>query len=189
MATGDGRADRPAERRGADERSDDAWNAEARDETPTERLDRNWTELLQELRVVQTGVQLLTGFLLTLPFQQQFAKLSDRDRTVYLCTVAAAVASTCFLIAPVALHRMLFRQHARGVTVAVAHRLAVTGLALFAAAMVGVVLLIFDVVASRAAGVIGAVAVLVLVTSLWLLLPLHLRRSDPGGRSASQNRP
>ena len=84
---------------------DDGWNEQARDETPMQRLDRNWADLLQELRVVQTGVQLLTGFLLTLPFQARFEQLSAYERAVYLITVALSVAATGFLIAPVSLHR------------------------------------------------------------------------------------
>jgi len=159
-------------------RADDAWDAEERHETPTERLDRNWTELLQELRVVQTGVQLLTGFLLTLPFQNRFSQLSAGKQDIYLVTMVAAVVATCFLIAPVALHRMLFRRHARRITVEVAHRLAVAGLVLFGAATVGVVLLIFQVVRSVPAGVAAAAAVLVLLALLWLALPLYLRQSD-----------
>jgi Family of unknown function (DUF6328) len=162
----------------ARKRADDDWDAEERHETPTERLDRNWTELLQELRVVQTGVQLLTGFLLTLPFQQKFSQLSPGKQDIYLVTVIAAVAATCFLIAPVALHRTLFRQHARRVTVDVAHRLAVAGIVLFAAATVGVVLLIFEVVRSVPAGVVAAVGVLLLIVVLWLVLPLSLRQSE-----------
>ena len=71
--------------------SDAEWDRDQRNETPTERLDRNWTDLLQELRVVQTGVQLLTGFLLTLPFQQRFAELTTFGRVLYLVTVAASV--------------------------------------------------------------------------------------------------
>ncbi|MDT0264450.1 DUF6328 family protein [Jatrophihabitans sp. DSM 44399] len=71
---------------------DDSWDQQARHETPTERLDRNWTDLLQELRVVQTGVQLLTGFLLTLPFQARFEKLSTFQQDVYLITVGCSVA-------------------------------------------------------------------------------------------------
>ena len=78
-----------------------------------QRLDRNWADLLQELRVVQTGVQLLTGFLLTLPFQARFEQLSGYERTIYLVTVTLSVAATGFLIAPVSLHRILFRRHAR----------------------------------------------------------------------------
>src|SRR3954467_14665897 len=108
------------------ERSEDR-NQQERDETPTERLDRNWNDLLQELRVVQTGVQLLTGFLLTLPFQQRFASLNSTERGIYLADVSAAVCSTALLIAPVALHRLLFRQHARAEQVSIAHRLAMAG--------------------------------------------------------------
>src|SRR4051795_12144025 len=84
--------------------------ASGRDETELERLDRNWTDLLQELRVVQTGVQLLTGFLLTLPFQNRFVLLESYQRTAYLATVACAIGATGFLIAPVSLHRLLFRR-------------------------------------------------------------------------------
>ena len=80
--------------RGSGSGSDEAWNESERHETPTERLDRNWGDLLQELRVVQTGVQLLTGFLLTLPFQQRFSTLSDAERGVYLFAVAASVIAT-----------------------------------------------------------------------------------------------
>lgn len=158
---------------------DENWDSQQRHETPTERLDRNWTDLLQELRVVQTGVQLLTGFLLTLPFQARFAQLSRGQQDVYLVTVMLAVAATSFLIAPVALHRLLFRRHARRVTVATAHRLALTGVTLFGLATVGVVLLVFDVVRGGGAGVAAAVAVLALLLVLWLILPLLLRKAEP----------
>src|SRR3954468_4193170 len=108
-----------------------------RGETPLQRLDRNWADLLQELRVVQTGVQLLTGFLLTLPFQSRFEQLSELQQAIYLATVSFSVASTGFLIAPVSLHRILFRQHARHVMVAISHRLALIGLGLLGVAIVG----------------------------------------------------
>jgi hypothetical protein len=162
---------------------DDGWNKQVRDETPLQRLDRNWADLLQELRVVQTGVQLLTGFLLTLPFQARFEQLSGYERTVYLFTVALSVAATGFLIAPVSLHRMLFRRHAREITVTVSHRLAIVGLVLLGAAIVGVVLLIFDVVAGTAAGIVAAVAALVLLVSLWAGVPWVVGRSDTALRS------
>src|SRR4051794_21364744 len=158
-------------------RADDAWDAGERHETPTERLDRNWGDLLQELRVVQTGVQLLTGFLLTLPFQNRFSQLSSGKQDIYLFTTLAAVAATCFLIAPVALHRTLFRQHARRITVDVAHRLAENGMGVFAAGPVGVALLIFQVVRSVSTGIIAASGVLVLLIALWLVLRMSLRRS------------
>src|SRR3954453_19461469 len=112
------------------EATEEDQHQDDRDETPTERLDRNWTDLLQELRVVQTGVQLLTGFLLTLPFQARFATLTQAQKNIYLATVTAAVISTCFLIAPVSLHRLLFRRHARAATVNVSHRLAILGMAM-----------------------------------------------------------
>ena len=152
---------------GDNELRDDGWNEQARDETPMQRLDRNWADLLQELRVVQTGVQLLTGFLLTLPFQARFEQLSGYERTIYLITVALSVAATGFLIAPVSLHRILFRRHARELMVTVSHRLAIVGLTLLGAAIVGVVLLIFDVVAGTAIGLVAAVAAFVLLVSLW----------------------
>ncbi len=148
---------------------------EQRGETPLQRLDRNWADLLQELRVVQTGVQLLTGFLLTLPFQARFDQLSPSGRTVYLVTVSLAVIATGFLIAPVSLHRLLFRRHARAETVEVAHRLAQTGIAFLAMAMVGVVLLIFDVVVGRGAAVLAGLLTAVLLAVLWVLLPLRVR--------------
>jgi hypothetical protein len=157
---------------------DDVWNEQARDETPMQRLDRNWADLLQELRVVQTGVQLLTGFLLTLPFQARFGQLSGYEQTIYLITVALAVAATGFLIAPVSLHRTLFRRHARELMVTVSHRLALVGLTLLGAAIVGVVLLIFDVVAGTAIGLVAAVAAFVLLVSLWICLPWIARAGD-----------
>ncbi|MFZ2176577.1 MAG: DUF6328 family protein, partial [Rhodococcus sp. (in: high G+C Gram-positive bacteria)] len=108
---------------------DEEWNYRARHETETQRLDRNWSGLLQELRVVQTGVQLLTGFLLTLPFQQRFADLTDFEVPVYLVTVALSVTSTMLLVAPAGFHRVLFRQHALPVLVSTSHKLAVGGVA------------------------------------------------------------
>jgi len=97
--------------------------------------------------------------------------------------VALSVAASGFLIAPVGLHRMLFRQHARELMVTVSHRLAIVGLVLLGAAMVGVVLLIFDVVAGTAAGIIAAAAALVLLVSLWAGVPWVVGRSDTALRS------
>ncbi len=147
----------------------------SRHETGIEQLDRNWADLLQELRVAQTGVQLLTGFLLTLPFQERFATLSDFQEDVYLVTVATSIASVAFLIAPVSLHRMLFRRYARRVTVAAAHRLAVVGLLLLGCAIVEVTLLIFDVVRGRGPAIAAAAVAVVLLLSLWLAIPGYLR--------------
>lgn len=154
------------------------WDADQRGETPLERLDRNWADLLQELRVVQTGVQLLTGFLLTLPFQARFIALSAFEQNVYLTTVGLAIAATGFLIAPVLIHRVLFRRHARKILVTAAHRLALVGTALLGSAIIGVVLLLFDVVGGRTLGVAAAAVALGLLAALWLALPWTLRTHD-----------
>src|SRR5690348_10009919 len=116
---------------------DQRWNDQARSETETQRLDRNWNSLLQELRVVQTGVQLLTAFLLTLPFQQRFDRLDATMRAVYLATVTFSVLSTLMLVAPVAMHRLLFRQHRIRVLVSASHRIAYVGLVFLGLALVG----------------------------------------------------
>src|SRR6266850_731397 len=84
-----------------------------RAEASSIRFDRQWSELLQELRVMQTGVQVLTGFLLTIPFQQRFTTLNRVERGHYIAAAVLAVVSTLFLIAPVAMHRLLFRRHVR----------------------------------------------------------------------------
>ncbi|HEY2205154.1 MAG TPA: DUF6328 family protein [Pseudonocardia sp.] len=142
-----------------------------RNETPTERLDRNWGDLLQELRVVQTGVQLLTGLLLTLPFQQRFDVLSPAQHVVYLATVSTSVLATALLIAPVSLHRALFRRRARRTLVAAGHVFAVAGLGLLGATVVGVVLLIFGAVLGMGAGAVAGACALVVFAVLWGALP------------------
>lgn len=156
--------------------SDQRWDSRARGETEVERLDRNWNSLLQELRVVQTGVQLLTGFLLTLPFQQRFDVLGSPMRLIYLATVVCAVCATILLIAPVAMHRMLFRRHRLQVLVSAAHRCAFAGLALLGLAVVGLTTIIFAAVAGRTVGLIAGACALPLFTFFWWVLPLVLRR-------------
>ena len=151
--------------------------ARERGETEIQRLDRNWNSLLQELRVVQTGVQLLTGFLLTLPFQQRFDVLSHTMRMVYLATVGCSVAATVLLIAPVAMHRMLFRRHRLQVVVSAAHRCAFAGLALLGFAMTGMTIIVFAAVSGRHAGFVAGACALALFTLFWLVLPLKLRGS------------
>jgi hypothetical protein len=158
---------------------DDEWNAEARNETPLERLDRNWTELLQELRVVQTGVQLLTGFLMTLPFQQRFKMLSDNERGVYLAAVSASIVATGFLQAPVSLHRAVFRRHRRKETVDFAHRLAIVGIVFLALAVVAVATLIFDVLLGTTGGIAAGAVAAVMLLVLWLLIPTSVRLHNP----------
>lgn len=158
--------------------NDQQWDHRERGETELQRLDRNWTSLLQELRVVQTGVQLLTGFLLTLPFQQRFDILGDDMRVVYLVTVGCSVAATLLLIAPVGMHRLLFRRHRLAVLVSAAHRCAYAGLVLLGLALAGVTVIIFDGVAGSVAGVIAGVCALAMFAVFWLVVPLLLRTKD-----------
>ena len=150
------------------------------DETPTERADRNLNELLQELRVAQTGVQILFAFLLTIPFQQRFSTAIGTDlRVEYLGTLLATAAATAFLIAPVSHHRILFRQGRKPRLVTAADRLAKAGLACLALAVLGSVYLVVAVVSGRwLAGVFaGCLALLFVLT--WLVEPLVLRlRND-----------
>ena len=142
------------------------------DERPEERITRNWNELLQELRVLQTGVQILTGFLLTVPFSPRFPDLADHQQAIYLVVLVGSVITTSLIIAPVSFHRILFRRRQRPWLVTASHACARAGLAGFAVTSALVVLLVFDVVLSFGAGVVAAVGVLVLFVSLWAGLPL-----------------
>ncbi|WP_396930488.1 DUF6328 family protein [Mycolicibacterium sp.] len=158
--------------------SDQRWNAAARSETEAERLDRNWSNLLQELRVTQTGVQLLTGFLLTLPFQNRFTTLSSELRAVYLATVICSLAATVLLVAPVGMHRLLFRRHKLRPLVAIAHRFAFCGLLLLGAALTGVAIVVFGTVLGEDAGVLAGIATAAVMLAAWVAFPLWMRRLD-----------
>jgi hypothetical protein len=152
-----------------------------RDETATERQDRNWIELLQELRVTQTGVQLLTGLLLTLPFQQRFSLLDTAATGVYLVVVVSAVASTALLIAPVAFHRMLFRHGEKDWLVSHGNRSAVLGLAGLMLASSGALWLIFDVVTNRVTACVVVLVAMASISALWWGLPASQRRENTSG--------
>ena len=155
----------------------DADPLDGRDETEMERLDRNWTEILQELRVIQTGTQILTGFLLTLAFQQRFTDLDQFQVNVYLGLVVVAAAATVLGLAPVSLHRTLFRRRAKAAIVTWANRILKITIVVVALTLSGTLLLIFDVVIGRAAGVIAGVATLVVAFATWTLLTLGARNS------------
>lgn len=157
---------------------DQRWDRRERGETELQRLDRNWNSLLQELRVVQTGVQLLTGFLLTLPFQQRFDVLGRQMRDLYLATVGCSVGATVLLIAPVAMHRLLFRRHRLQLLVSAAHRCAYAGLALLGMALTGVTIIVFTAVAGSSPGLIAGACALTLFTVFWWVLPIALRTRD-----------
>lgn len=145
-----------------------------RDETEDERLDRKFNDLLQELRVMQTGAQLTAGFLLTLPFQDTFQDLDDFQVALYLALVILAALCTALVMAPVAIHRRLSGRHVKERVVESAHRLVYGVIGCISLLVAGMVLLIWDVVVDRtwagvAAGGIAAVLVLLL-----LVLPARL---------------
>lgn len=148
-------------------REHDAPTHYVRNESEAARLDRNFNELLQELRVGQTGVQILFAFLLSIAFQQRFTTLSDAQRDVYLATLVAAAFAAVLLIAPVSMHRIVFRQHRKEELVTWTSRLAMAGL--------GAVALIVDVVAGLLPAVVITVAVAVVCGTFWYALPLRWR--------------
>jgi hypothetical protein len=152
-----------------------------RDESVAHRLDRNYSELLQELRVAQAGVQILFAFLLSIAFQQRFAELAPHQRAIYLVTFICAALAAVLLTAPVAVHRLLFRRHLKDAVVSFTARLAVCGLAVLALAMISAVLLIVDVVTNLIAAIVVAAALAVAVALLWGVLPaVSRRRADRG---------
>jgi hypothetical protein len=134
-------------------------------------LTRNWNELLQELRVAQTGVQILTGFLLTVPFSSRFTELDQRQVTIYLVVLAGSALTTALVTAPVAFHRMLFRRRQRQWLVEAANVAARAGLTSMALTVGGVLLLVFDIVVGRTAGIVTMAVTVVFFAALWVFVP------------------
>jgi hypothetical protein len=130
----------------------------------------------------------LTGFLLTLPFQQRFDRLDGVMRGVYAATVACSIAATLALVAPVAMHRVLFRQHRLKTLVGAAHRLAYGGLVLLGLALAGVTVVVFDVVYDRTTATVAGAIALSAFAALWVTVPLLMRRRGKAGRSTARQR-
>ncbi|SCG63770.1 DUF6328 family protein [Micromonospora halophytica] len=144
-------------------------------ESDRQRWQRNFADLLQELRVAQTGVQILFAFLLTLPFSAGFDRTSGFQKDVYIVALLAAAAATAMIISPVAFHRALFRQGRKPELVRFAHRMASGGLAFMLISMVSAVLLITDFVLDRSiAFVLSGIAALWFLT-FWVFLPFARR--------------
>jgi Family of unknown function (DUF6328) len=146
-----------------------------RNETALERSDRHLAELMQEVRVAQTGVQVLFGFLLTVPFTARFGALGEGQRLLYFATLAAAGAAAMLLITPSSHHRILFRCGDKEHIVRMANRYAIAGLACVAIAMVGALVLVAQLLHGGAfAAAVGAVAALA-AAWCWYLQPLRRR--------------
>lgn len=145
-------------------------------ETESERVARNWDEILQELRVTQTGTQILLAFLLTIPFQSGFGELGIPQKVVYLALVIVAAVAAVLALSPVALHRALFRRNAKPQLVFAANLLLRLALAAIALALSGTVFLIFDVVIGHPAAFVAGGATLLVTAGMWIALPAVLRR-------------
>lgn len=141
-----------------------------------DRLRRNWDDLLQELRVSQAGVQILTGFLLTVPFASRFEDLNPQQLAIYSVAVIGSVITTSLVVAPVAFHRILFRENARPWLVAAGNRCAQAGLFTLALTVSAVLVLVFDVIFGDEAGIAVGVCCLMLFGLLWLAVPLLMGR-------------
>src|SRR4051794_29611260 len=157
------------------------YDPTGRDETPLERCDRNLVELLQEVRVVQTGVQVLFAFLLTAPLAARFPALTGFQRSEYFVTLLSAGAAAILLIAPTAYHRVLFRCGDKEHLVIVANRFTIAGLAFVGLSILGALLLVTDLLFAGATVVVTITIAALGCATLWAVLPLR-RRASPGGR-------
>ncbi len=146
-------------------------------ETEAERNDRNLGELLQELRVAGLGVQMIFGFLLSLPFTSRFSMLGPAQRDLYVATLLLAATATALLLGPVAYHRLVFRRHLKHHLVRAANVMAICGLAAIAMTVVAAVLLVLSYVAKGVPAVVYAAAVGCLFAGLWFVFPLTRRRA------------
>ncbi len=147
-------------------------------EDPQERTAREMIELLQELRIVIPGVQVLFAFLLTVPFNQRFTELNTVQRDVFFSTLLCTAAATALLIAPSAHHRLLFRKGLREQRLRMGNILAILGLAFLVPAMVGVIFVITDLIFGSAAALVVTVAMALLFSLLWFILPLPYRGNN-----------
>jgi hypothetical protein len=146
-----------------------------REETEEERLDRNLSELLQELRVALPGVQVLFAFLLAVPFQQGFEKITGFQKGAYFGTLVCTAIAAVMLISPSAYHRLTFRYQQKRRLVFYANRFSIVGLVFLALAMTGAIMLITDVLFGTAATILMTAASVLVFGFFWFALPLQRR--------------
>ncbi|MCW2725991.1 MAG: hypothetical protein JWN35_2912 [Frankiales bacterium] len=149
-----------------------------RNETRDERADRNFGELLQELRVIETGVQVLFSVLLTVPFSQRFDQVTGLQRDVYFAALVLAAVSSVLIIAPATYHRVLFQKGEKPRIVRVSNRLALAGTIFLWLSMTAVLLLVSDVLFHGTAAVIVATTFGAATGLLWFVPPLVRRLED-----------
>ena len=153
-----------------------ADESDDREESDDEKLDRNWDELLQELRITQTGLQLLSGFMLTLPFTPVFGGLDGRQKALYLTLVVVAGIAVGLNMLPVMLHRRVFGRHVKERVVQVGHVVSQVVIAAVAVLVTGTVTLIFSVVVDWTAGILVALGLTLVLGTLLGVIP---RRFEP----------
>lgn len=153
-----------------------------RDETALERADRNLNELLQELRVILPGVQVLFAFLLTVPFSDRFDALSAFQEALYFAILLSTAITMALLVAPTANHRLLFHKRDKANIVRIANQLAVAGITLLAVSVCAVVLLISDLLFDPPVTMAATLGIGAVFAVLWFLQPLR-RRSRLADRS------
>ncbi|MGH3544816.1 MAG: DUF6328 family protein [Mycobacteriales bacterium] len=154
-------------------------------ETEVARLNRHFNEILQEIRVAQTGVQILFAFLLTIPFSVRFGETSTFQQWVYLGTLMCTMAATGLLVGPVAYHRLTSGRQMRVQLVATANHLALGGIGALLLALAGSILLVTDVVLGGVWAAGFTTVSVVWLTTLWYLLPLASRRRTSNGNGAA----
>lgn len=160
-----------------------------RHELPLQRADRAYGEILQEVRVAQTGIQILFAFLLTLAFTARFKSITPVQRDIYVVTLMLAAAATALLIAPAAFRRVIYRRRLKQHLVHAANKLALAGLVVLLLAMISALVLILDVTTGLGTAVILASGMLTWFFTWWFILPVYSRLRHAGGAGAHSQSP
>jgi hypothetical protein len=150
-----------------------------RDETPDEKLDRNTIELLNELRIAGSGIQILFAFLLVVPFNAGWTKTTSFERAVYFVTLVLVAIAAVLLLAPPIHHRLLFRHHEKRYLVTSGNRLAIAGMVFLALGFTGILVLLSDYVVGGVAPIVAGVVTVGAVGGLWFAVPLIRRWREP----------
>ena len=151
---------------------------DGRGETPPQRLDRNATELVQEMRVAAVGIQVLLAFLLVVPFQTGWKHVTSFDRYEYFVTLVAIAIATALLIAPSIHHRILFREGEKAYVVDVGNRLVIIGAGFLTVGFTGIFVLLSHVLFGGAAATVAGAITAVVISVVWFVLPLNRRRKS-----------
>jgi Family of unknown function (DUF6328) len=160
-----------------------------RHEMPLQRADRAYGEILQEVRVAQTGVQILFAFLLTLAFTARFKSITPVQRDIYVVTLMLSAAATALLIAPAAFHRVIYGKRLKQHLVHMANKLAMGGLVVLLLAMISALVLILDVTVGMSTAVILASGMLAWFFTWWFILPVHSRLRHSAGAGVHSHKP